>query len=268
MKITQISQCKKELDFNPALQPHHHIYAIALDGQLISGFHWSLEQNCLNYEHLDSQAQLHLFKSLYHQLSFVEIARLTQLLKVTPILPVAELWQAYHYSFNQHHQELVEIITQLPSYFLKYTQEKQWDPQDFYILKSVKDLSLLENLFINLSQKNPSKSLGGQIFELATELLLLGRTWTELEPQNLSNEEWHKKLNTLRYQQALSLDHEKSSILKTIPSQLAQAKWVRRGDKAGVELKLFFSSSTELSKNILQLQKLEASVKDSDLWKS
>lgn len=267
MKITQISQCNKHLDFKPSSQHITNYVVIAIDGFLINHFGATETQSCVNYSDLSADEKLKLFKSVYVELSFVEIVQLTLLLKIYPLFPVEKIWSLYHVTYNEDHKELIQIVQTLPLEFLNYAREKKWGPQDFYILKSFKDLSAL-NSFWNLFLKVPaSKSLGSQIFELALELFLIGHSWEELDPQNKTAEDWLKALHKIRYKQTTLADEEKSKILTQLaPAQLS-SKWIRRGDKAGVEMKLFIHSPLELTKQIMQMQKFEQLSKESSLWK-
>jgi len=68
---------------------------------------------------------------------------------------------------------------------------------------------------------------------------------------------WKSELKKLRYPQTTLSDQELKTKLEALPWPYgAKVKFERRGDRAGVEVKLFISSSADLTKSISALANL------------
>jgi hypothetical protein len=124
-------------------------------------------------------------------------------------------------------------------------------------LKSPVHLDLFHKLADQVAGLNPSFSEGLQILELITDLILMGHQ-EELFAQALNVESYKSYLKSLRYPQTTQRDENLKSKLESLPWPYgAKVKFERRGDRAGVELKLFISSEIDLTKILASLERVK-----------
>ncbi len=137
--------------------------------------------------------------------------------------------------------------------------------------KKVKDTDLLfqralktplqEDLYLKLADHlatlNPTFTEGVKTLELLTDLVLMGLDETLFENSaNFSS--WQKSLKQLRYPQTSLRDEELKQKLEKLPWPYgSKIKFERRGDRAGIELKLFVSSATDLTKILASLERVQ-----------
>ena len=124
-------------------------------------------------------------------------------------------------------------------------------------LKTPQHLEIFKLLSQQVSQLRPSFSDGLGLLELLTELILMGHSEV-LFLDSTSLPAWQNHLHQLRY----PVTTEKDSLLKTKFEKLpwpqgAKIKFERRGDRAGAEVKFFISTSTDLTKLISALERVQ-----------
>ena len=140
--------------------------------------------------------------------------------------------------------------------------------------KKVKDSDLLfknalktplqEGLFLRLADHlaglNPSFTEGLQTLELLTDLILMGFEENLFE-NSQSFETWRTHIKALRYPETTSRDTDLKQKLEKLPWPYgSKVKFERRGDRAGVELKLFVSSATDLTKILASLERVQQEI--------
>lgn len=111
----------------------------------------------------------------------------------------------------------------------------------------------------------PSFSEGLQVLELVVDLILLKRD-SEIPVLAVADRnqavqkisEWRAQLHKLRYPSTSGNDDQRKQILENLnwPTG-AKTKVERRGDRHGVELKIFISSSTDVTKLISNLERIK-----------
>lgn len=124
-------------------------------------------------------------------------------------------------------------------------------------LKTKDQKQAFESLAYKMANLSPSQSLGLQFLELITDLILMDKTHLILEESKDFNC-WLQHIKELRYPQTLSRDQNLKEKLEKLnwPSG-SKTKFERRGDRAGVELKTFISSSLDIKKLAAELERLE-----------
>lgn len=301
------------LDFEPESQWPDILPRFSFKGELLCGFQ-KKHLSCQIIP-LDEANSLHYYiKSLYPQLSFMELARLTKKLQNLPqnssLLKssmeslsgincneninsyqldsnqnssvrfeiISQLWSLYQFRNYEQHFELIDKIISLPKDLQTWIHQKKVSPLDlapFKALSKKESFDLLEPLWQPFLYYSFSKSDGVKVIEYLIELLLLEFPLQELFPPNWtenstlvptahnSGENWMHHLHSLRYPKSTQFDQNAEALLlqQTWPKKM-DARWIRRGDRSGVELKLFFTHPDELKQNIVGLEKTLHDIKN------
>jgi hypothetical protein len=141
-----------------------------------------------------------------------------------------------------------------------WTSEKKLKESDLVFTKALK-INAQQDLFLKISHLvaalNPIFSEGLQIFETLTDLILMGHDEVLfLKTDNLIHYKNHLKL--LRYPNTVGFDQDLETKFKKYPWPFgSKIKFERRGDRAGVEVKFFVSSPTDLTKLIASLERVQ-----------
>jgi hypothetical protein len=94
------------------------------------------------------------------------------------------------------------------------------------------------------------------IMEILTDLIAMGHTeGLFLEDKDL--ETWRQNLRTLRYPNTQKRDAELRTHLEALPwPHGSKVKFERRGDRSGIELKIFISSPVDITKIMAALERV------------
>lgn len=145
--------------------------------------------------------------------------------------------------------------------FVLWAAEKKVKESDMPFVSLIKTPSQQE-IFQRLSNQivslRPSFSEGLSILEMVTELILMGHQ--EDLFSNLDTLNGYKNhVRGLRYPMATNQDDQLKTKLQNLPwPQGSKIKFERRGDRAGVEVKCFVSSTTDVKKLIAAFERVEA----------
>ncbi len=144
--------------------------------------------------------------------------------------------------------------------FITWSEAKKLKESDLIFTRALKSsihLDLFHKLADDLTVLNPSFSEGLQILELLTDLILMGHN-EELFLQSSNSESYKSHLKALRYPQTTQRDENLKSKLEALPWPYgSKVKFERRGDRAGIELKLFISSEVDLTKILASLERVK-----------
>lgn len=148
--------------------------------------------------------------------------------------------------------------------FNTWSVEKKIKETDLIFKKSIKS-DYHHDLFTKLANQmallNPTFTEGLQILEILTDLILMGHDEALFENSN-NLEIWKTSLKKLRYPQSFVRDEELKSKLEKLPWPYgSKVKFERRGDRAGVELKVFLSSESDLTKVLASLERVKEEMK-------
>lgn len=134
------------------------------------------------------------------------------------------------------------------------------------LLKSEMQLAVLDKVIEKFESVRPSFSDGVKILELVTENILISADDNGLEnlfEHSESAEKWLKNLAHLRYPVTAARDSELETKMMALPWPYgAKTKFERRGDRSGVELKLFISSEADLTKVISSLERVKTGLQN------
>lgn len=259
MILRDISQCSSKFNFHPLAPWPESLPAICWKEFLIAGFqHQGLAVDQKNYPLVD------VFTSIYPQLSLSELARLYTLWEEQKKVNEWHLfWPKvcgyYGLRDKDHLRKLLSKLAQTPKSFQDWVSNKKISPGDLAILHSFEKLDSLNLFMEQIAVRSISRQRGLQILELLGELLLLGEesmhrlTATREE----SPESWESRLRGLRYPKTLCSDTSRSQSLSELPwPKFVKTRWVRRGDQAGVELRLEILSGRDLRQKLQSLEPL------------
>lgn len=278
MELIKLAQCKKDLTFQfthfESTAKYASLLPVAIQNQLICGFSQSENGQVINYtfEEIKTITEFaHIVRTVYHDLTFLEVVRfykkceawIHEYLKqesqdslelLNQILNPFEFYAAFGFRYSENLQLSIQKILSLPESFLAWCHQKKWGPQDFAPLRSVENTETLKPFLNHMCQSPFSKTESTAIFELYIELTLMEH------PQlssllDLPFTQWMQQLKKWRYPVQHKVIAKEDSELKKLPWPMdSQAKWVQRGDRSGIELKLFFSHPQEFARALQRLE--------------
>ncbi len=148
--------------------------------------------------------------------------------------------------------------------FKTWKEQKKVKDQDLIFTGSLKEI-LHQELFSKISEQmaslKPSFSDGISFLESATDLILMGHT-EELFENSTEFSAWQQSLKRLRYPQTALRDEEQKKKFASLPWPAgAKVKFERRGDRSGVELKVFISGAPDVTKIVAALERVEQELK-------
>lgn len=264
-QLCPMSQCDKSFDFQPVTAWPQGLPAVAVNSFVLAGFSQELVFNH-QIDPANTEKISGLFRSLYFELSFVEMARLIQTSKNHSWFPVGAIAQKFNWHASDQFFLVAEHLIKTPVGFQKWAAEKKVSPQDLAPLLSTANLDL-KFLFHDILQFNLSKSQGIKALELGIELMLLGHKAEDITSQRLltflgrdqnPGEAWIETLRQLRYPETFKRDQAQEEKMTSLPwPGTSHAKWTRQGDRAGIELKLFVSQPSDLKKYLQSLTRVQ-----------
>lgn len=141
-----------------------------------------------------------------------------------------------------------------------WLSEKNIKDSDLIFTQSLKKeihQELFKKAADQITQLRPTYSEGLQLLEVLTDLVLMGHDEVLFENSALL-EVYKKHLLSLRYPVTKNRDEDLKKKYEQLPWPAgAKIKFERRGDRAGVELKLFISNPTDLTKAIAALERVQ-----------
>lgn len=144
--------------------------------------------------------------------------------------------------------------------FNSWSLEKKIKPTDLVFTQALKT-ELQRDLFNRVSEQmaehNPSFSEGLQFLEQITDLILMGYN-DELFTEQPSWTRWKEKIHELRFPLTKSRDEKLKIKFESLPWPAgSKIKFERRGDRAGVEVKLYISNEADLTKILASLERVQ-----------
>ena len=260
-----MSQCDKSLFFAPRTEWPESLPAVAVNQMVLAGFSQDLV-----FDHQipveQSEAIARLFRSLYFELSFVEVARLQSRAKAFAWFPISLIVQKFGWQPDDIFSAIAEQVLKTPEGFQRWAADKKLSPQDLQPLVSGGSLDL-KYLFHEIVSLQMPKALGAKALELAIDLMLMGRTANDIGsevlvphlPSDLSlSEAWVLRLTELRHPELFKQDQEAQAQMASLPwPGTTEARWIRQGERSGIELKLFVSKPSDLKKYLQGLSHVQ-----------
>lgn len=259
MELIKITQCDKYLDFRPLAALPQNLVPSSFLKILLNGFNHSDNTMVIDYSPADCDFLL-LLKSLYPEITYVELALVSQKLNTLhDKIAITEeaLFSHFGFKYDESVKLTNELLSYLPTHFCHWCAQKKWGPQDFAPLRSLTKDQISElNPYLKKINDPCSKNDGTQIFELLIELFLLNKDILPL--LSLEITKWLSLLKHERYPIGSRQNHKNEELIQKLNWPLhSQAKWVRRGDKSGIELKFFFSHPQEFARSLIKLEQIK-----------
>lgn len=257
MTLIPTTQCIAAINFEPGLSWPSGLPAVAINNVIFAGFHCDMAfNNEIPFNEAEKIADL--FKSLYPDLSFAELVRFSKKSESISWIPTSMIQTKYGFQVNAFFKECSEALLKQSMGFQKWCESKKVGPQDLAPLLSSNGLDI-RPLQLKIISLNLSKSEGIQALEIGIDLLLMGHLWEELKGSDAEpGKAWINHLTHLRYPQTFRRDQERQQKWQGLPwPGTSQARWVRQGDRAGVELKIFVSQPSDLKKHLVSLQRVQ-----------
>jgi hypothetical protein len=257
MKITSVAQCSKALDFKPRSPWPERLPAFSWRGHLLSGFDRS-EGHVIE---LSSEESLEkIWPDIYPKLTLMELARFYASVKAVD-LPME--WSTFFFSYGLRFSGDFEILLQrlvtLPEAIQNWCVLKDLSTRDFSPLKAMEDWSSVLPWLQKMVTFEPSRSEGVRALEWMVDLTLMKRSLEKILSDVSNFSDWVKALRAARFPVMDEKDQQAERLVKELPwPKKLEARYIRSGDKAGFEVKLFVRNTPELHKQIEGLQAVES----------
>ncbi len=257
MKLTSYNICKKSLDFQPDTPWPEDWPAFAWEKKIIAGFKQE-KLPVLNFQAEDVKF-LHLFHSCHPKLNLSELSRIT--LKWKFIEKTSFSWKDFFSLYNLQNPDflvkILKVFSSTPPSFQKWADKRELHPYELRIFNSLENPIQANFIFQWIAEKNLSHSSGIKILEWGIELLLMNIQVDKILNSNLSPEEVLQAMEQKRRPLSSSSDLVKNKKLKQMiwPAHV-HAQWQRRGDKTGLEIKIWCQNQKGLEEQIQRIHKL------------
>ncbi|MCC6137357.1 MAG: hypothetical protein IT287_01905 [Bdellovibrionaceae bacterium] len=197
------------------------------------------------------------FRSIYENIGFCELAFvLTQIHEQKIEVDKSALFAAYNFRFDNKLEKLLETWTDVPQTFKEWAKNHAVSPADVYPLCALEAVAPLAPGLIKIADIHCSRSQGAQILELLTECTLLNIPQQDLLAHSETPQEWLLGLQQLRFPQTQNRDIERQEKLLAGWPKTFSTRWLRQGDRSGVEVRFFVSSKKELAEKITTLSRV------------
>ncbi len=257
MIIDVVSRCDRRLNFGANAVWPEALPAVAWDGIWVAGFNRTETDACLLVS-CDEQSLERLLAGLYPRLGFIELSRLAAAIDE---LQVPFDWRDFSsrlgFRWSDDWPALFKILRETPVELVEWFKQREVAARDLAPILALKDESQLAHWFtlaIHILKFQPSKSDGIQVLEWLVDLLLAvkpvdfissARTFAEMKD----------RLRAARFPMAAQQERSHSDLAAKLPwPPGAKTGWVRNGDRAGLEIRLFAKSPGELEKQITSLR--------------
>ena len=257
MNLLSYSACEKSLDFQPDKNWPKNWPSFAWEKILISGFTHT-DKPVLNFQSKDVKF-LHLFHSCYPHLHLSEMGRI---ISRWPNINFTDFsWKDFFSFYGLQNidslMQQLKVLISTPVSFQNWINEKGIHPTALRILNSLRNTRKAHFLFQWITENNLSQSLGMKALELGIELILMNISFEKILKSNLSPEETVKVIEQKRKPLSAIRDEVEKKKLKSLlwPSY-ATGQWSRKGDKTGLEIKLWCQNQKELKEKITRINQM------------
>lgn len=152
-----------------------------------------------------------------------------------------------------------DISTSFSVSFLTWAQAKKVQPQDLRFLTLLAQPEQREKFSVvtdEFFKSSPSFSEGLQTLETVVDLILMKKA--DAIPTFTDIQNWRQQLIQVRHPVTAANDDVRKAAIENLKwPQGSKIKVERRGDRHGVELKVFISSATDLTKVIATLERVK-----------
>lgn len=265
MTLLPLSQCSRDLDFRPLTPWPAALPVLAWQGTLVVGFHRQ-DEFALD---LKGSPLGELLTACYPRLGLGQLARLIQRLHALS-LNAEGFIRLQGLRDTQEFKSLLNSILKLEDAVQDWLDQKQL---------GARDLALLPSLVIGghphalnlLAERNLSRNIAVQIFELRAELLLMSRALPDVptKSEDPDGRLWLRRLWQSRNPMTATRDQLQQTQIENLPwPNHIKGEWSRQGDERLLEVQLRAHSLLDWQKRLKDLETLSESFKMKSPWTS
>lgn len=255
MKVRSLKECDKVFDFFARRPPKIGFPILAWGPHIITQVQEEKDVVSLNPQTTNLPQ---LIFDLYPDLSLVEVASLEENLRKLGLDSFPKILEKYKLNNSENLSVTLEVLRNAPEEFRTWAHERRVSVRDLAPLRceiSKEFVFVLEQIV----RTRATRQQGAQILEISVELYLADTPLSEVMNLSDSAEIWLAHLKKIRYPLSTGADREMQNKVKSLPwPSHVEAEWQRRGDQAGVQIKLFAQSETELSKHLENLRNMKS----------
>ena len=257
MELISFNICNKSLDFQPDVSWPENWPAFAWNQFIIAGFKKN-NSHALNFSSEDVNF-LHLLHTCHPYLHLSELSRITSTWEKTESFSFS--WEDFFSTYGLKNTNLLTsilpVFANTPSVFQKWVDQKKIHPAELRVLTSLKDIKTVFPLLEWIAKKNLSHSVGIPVLEQGVELLLMNIKLENILKLNLSQEETIQAIERKRKPLSSSEEQTKKEKLKEILWPVGvNSQWLRKGDKTGLEIKIWCQNQKELEEKLNKVNQL------------
>lgn len=268
MEFIELSQCKTDLDFQPALAWPRPLPLMSYKGQLLVGF----DRKCEGQVHRqvialdESEPLANYIKVLYPNISAIEFLCLTtKMVEAFPEQDVLDLFTVFEFRWRPELMGLASIIKTWPKELQVWARDKRIGFFDLEILATYDWQTNFQNNLKPILDLSPSKSDGMKILEAFVELAsmkmiddfnFVGLNFVQI--QKLVNE----RRFPMRTRQASEMENRSKMLSWPKKTQL---RWDFSKDLPELEVRLTAKSSEDLRRLLPQWQAISEQLNQGEL---
>lgn len=193
----------------------------------------------------------------YPELTFCSLVEVLKRIELSVSLDKDKAFANYGFLLDSKLSQLLTLIPALPLSFWQWCQNHSLSPRDLFPLLSLKSPQDVSQSLEKFSELSISRSLGAQILDLLVECYLTIKDQSPLLKQTATADQWLLHLKSLRFPQTMKSDRIKEKELLSLPwTKELNTRWLRQGDRSGLEIRFFASSQKELLLHVQQLQNI------------
>lgn len=238
------------LDFKPQTTPPDALPHCTWNGLQL----WTSSM-ALDIQDLSSMPFDKALKSVYPSLLFTELCEIIERVqKQKASVNLEQLFANYQFRYDKKMQKTMDLFWALPISVKNWARNHDLSPKDLYPLCALANINEISATLEKMISLRPTRSQGAQAIELIAECTLLGKIDALPKTENMSD--WLTHLHALRYPQAIARDNDRQKTMLSGWTKMFSTRWLRQGDRSGVEVKFFIGSKKELSEKISTLSRI------------
>ncbi len=247
------------LDFQPQTVPPQALPQCVWNTHIL----WAGSTSNLASQDLSGLAFSTAVASIYTGLNFGEVATISEWATAAEIQYDREaLFAAYQFRYDAKMEKTLKLWSTLPSAFRTWAIQHGISSGDLYPLCALREASSLHPALLKIAGLQASRSQGVQLLERLTECALLNTDSALWTKNSSSVSDWIQNLNSIRFPQTLHRDSTRQNKLLVGWPKSFSTRWLRQGDRSGVEVKFFVSSKRELAEKISTLNRVHEGLSD------
>lgn len=240
------------LDFYPQSRPPQALPTCTWNGYTL----WENAQSAKPLE-LSALPFDQAMKSIFHNLTFTELCEIVRCAETQKIqVPFEGLFAAYQFRYDNKLEKTIRLYLLFPTDVRDWCHTHSLSPKDLYPLTASPWTNEVAALLEKLVSLRPTRSQGAQAMELLADCVLLEKPNSAVLENSSTITDWLTHLHNLRYPKTHTSDSVRQKTLLSGWPKVFSTRWLRQGDRSGVEVKFFVGSKKELSEKIATLSRV------------